>query len=506
MKKLISLALVLIMTAALLVPAAHAAPAPRYTAEAETLYELGLFRGTGTNPDGTPIFALSSTATRMQALIMLIRLLGLEDEALATTAPNPFTDVDNASVGAKYAAYAYEVGLTKGIGNNKFGTTAATPAQYLTFVLRALGYDDGAGDFTVATAAKKAVEIGLLTQEQVPAGATLLRDDCALISHEALKTAMKGSDQLLAEKLIADGTLTEKAVGNSGILNRVVYLPVGADYRVKGADIAALFDQPVGWVDFSGTYTDDAVEKCRQSDWSAKALLLSSYAARQYCTGEIDTLRSPWNWKPSASDAWQTHGSSSHYDWLIVMDRDTHLIGYAVAPTYGYKDMQIPMTLCHMDFTEELEALRADCTAQYENAVEFGMDALRTESVKTISTTAAGNTLERIVRTLFIDREKLPESMRDFKYYALSEQRGDSKSEQIKWAWYSVQTDLLLESEDFTPLLTAGQTVPGRYFNNDNPDDIRDLVMLFDADRKLLGYCFVNGLPSDTETVIDNRT
>ena len=39
---------------------------------AQTLYELGLFRGTGTNADGTPIFALEQTPTRNQAVIMLV--------------------------------------------------------------------------------------------------------------------------------------------------------------------------------------------------------------------------------------------------------------------------------------------------------------------------------------------------------------------------------------------------------------------------------------------------
>ena len=85
MKKLVALILTMILTLSLATPA-MAAPAPKYTAEAQTLYELGLFKGTGTNADGTPVFALERTASRMQALIMLIRLLGLEDEALATTA------------------------------------------------------------------------------------------------------------------------------------------------------------------------------------------------------------------------------------------------------------------------------------------------------------------------------------------------------------------------------------------------------------------------------------
>ena len=74
-KKLVSLLLCVVMLASTVVIPVQAAYTPQHTAQAETLYELGLFRGTGTNPDGTPIYALDKTATRMQGLIMLIRLL-----------------------------------------------------------------------------------------------------------------------------------------------------------------------------------------------------------------------------------------------------------------------------------------------------------------------------------------------------------------------------------------------------------------------------------------------
>ena len=94
-KRFSAMLLSLVMAVSLAVLPAQAAYEPQYTAEAETLYELGLFKGTGINADGTPVFSLENNATRLQALIMLIRLLGQEDEALATTAPNPFTDIDS---------------------------------------------------------------------------------------------------------------------------------------------------------------------------------------------------------------------------------------------------------------------------------------------------------------------------------------------------------------------------------------------------------------------------
>lgn len=499
MKKLVALFLAMVLSLSLMTPAL-AAPTPKYTEEAQTLYELGLFKGTGTNADGTPIFALERTATRMQALIMLIRLLGLEDEALATTAVNPFTDVDNASVGAKYAAYAYEVGLTKGIGNNKFGTSSATPAQFLTFVLRALGYDDAAGDFTVGTAAQKAVEIGLLTSDIVPAGKTLLRDDCAKISYEALKVNMKGSDQLLAEKLIEDGTLTEKAVGNSGILNKIVgYLEFDSNYQVKHTDITALIPGIHGMA-FCGENVDDGHLKYQQGNFAMEQLMLNQ--ASRYCAGIDKTMKRSALWKPRAGDKWQVHASPSHLDWILAYDEEAHLIGFAIVPPFGYKDGKIPVVSCHIDLNDEIEQLKRDTEEAYKNAVEIKTDALRTETTAYLRRTNRGNEYKYNERTLVVDREKLPEPVKNFAYYAFFWQRNSNKDMAIKQAWCEVMTDPLLETADYSPIRTLDQLIPSGFLNDDNPEDI---LMLFDENKVMLGYCLINKPLADTETVVDQR-
>ena len=95
-KKCMCLFLILIIMLALL-PSASAA-STKATHAADALYELGLFKGTGTNADGTPIFDLDKTPTRNQAVIMLVRLLGKEEEALSGTWELPFTDVEQDSL------------------------------------------------------------------------------------------------------------------------------------------------------------------------------------------------------------------------------------------------------------------------------------------------------------------------------------------------------------------------------------------------------------------------
>ena len=65
---------------------------PDYNAMASALKVLTLFRGSDTGFGQG--FDLERTPTRAEALVMLIRLLGEEDEALACTAKHPFRDVD----------------------------------------------------------------------------------------------------------------------------------------------------------------------------------------------------------------------------------------------------------------------------------------------------------------------------------------------------------------------------------------------------------------------------
>ena len=56
MKKKLSCLFLAVLMALSLLPAALAVNDDAAEEAAQTLYELGLFRGTATNPDGTPVF------------------------------------------------------------------------------------------------------------------------------------------------------------------------------------------------------------------------------------------------------------------------------------------------------------------------------------------------------------------------------------------------------------------------------------------------------------------
>jgi hypothetical protein len=178
----------------------------KYEEDAELLSELGIFRGSNLG------FELERVPTRQEALIMLIRLLGEEEEALAYTGKSPFTDLTGWLEGRNYIHYGLAMGYTNGIDAvtfNQYG--AASRHVYLTYVLRALGYDDKAGDFVWNTTSDDlAVEIGLLTSRQLTAmkESGFYRDHVVLISKNALTAELKDGSMTLGEQLAMNGVFS----------------------------------------------------------------------------------------------------------------------------------------------------------------------------------------------------------------------------------------------------------------------------------------------------------
>ena len=175
---------------------------------ASSLKTLGLFRGSDTAyGEG---FDLEKAPTRMEALIMLIRLLGEEKEALACTAPFPFTDIPDWA--EPYAAYGHSKGYTNGVSPTEFGTWMNASAEmYTEFLLRALRYSSTAQS-DISTAPERAQSAGVLTAGEVSAlrAQTFLRADVAYLSYYALETNISGGTAL-SDTLVARGVFTADA-------------------------------------------------------------------------------------------------------------------------------------------------------------------------------------------------------------------------------------------------------------------------------------------------------
>ena len=168
---------------------------------ARELKTLGIFNGVSATD-----FDLDRAPSRIEAVVMLVRVLGKEAEALSGDYSHPFTDVPDWA--NKYIGYAYANKLTNGQSPTEFGTGNASAAMYLTFVLRALGYSDANGlDFVWDNPYQLARETGIMHDETDIDN--FLRADVVLVSHSALSSYIKGSSQTLAQKLIAAGVFTE---------------------------------------------------------------------------------------------------------------------------------------------------------------------------------------------------------------------------------------------------------------------------------------------------------
>jgi len=194
MKKLITvlLTLTLLLTAAL---PALAATDEEYVA-AQRLYSLGLFKGRGTDGNGNPDFDLDSTATREEAVVMMLRLENCWQADQPSGDNCPFTDVSDWARG--YLYYAYVENLVKGRSETFFDARSnVTAAEYLTMVLRALWYHTETTntyekDFDWDKPWLKSDEIGLTHGEYNADTTKFTRGDMARISSRALDCTMIG--------------------------------------------------------------------------------------------------------------------------------------------------------------------------------------------------------------------------------------------------------------------------------------------------------------------------
>jgi hypothetical protein len=178
---------------------------------AQELGKLGLLAGTGANAEGEPVFELEGSLTRMQSLALVIRLMGLEEEASRHQGASPFKDVPD--WGLKYAAFAYSIGLTVGVNEEH---TLFSPDQLVTqrefcaFLLRVLHFFESEGDFAFADSVDMAKKIGVLAanEESQP---ELKRGGAVVAMARSLLAVINKADMTLLEKLVEDGVISQQS-------------------------------------------------------------------------------------------------------------------------------------------------------------------------------------------------------------------------------------------------------------------------------------------------------
>ena len=182
---------------------------------ADALHTLGLINGTGTSG-----YALESPATRAQAAVLLVRLAGAQQDAAADNWFSGYRDVPTwASRAVHYAVHQGWIDSPASAGLDFHPDTAITADEWFTFLLRMLGYDDAAGDFSPDSAALFAQHIGLTPQ--VSTG-SLSRGQLFVLLESALSFSYKDGSATVISRLIDRGIVSRAAANALGFLSPVL--------------------------------------------------------------------------------------------------------------------------------------------------------------------------------------------------------------------------------------------------------------------------------------------
>lgn len=182
---------------------------------ADALHTLGLINGTGASG-----YALESPATRAQAAVLLVRLAGAQQDAAADNWFSGYRDVPAwASRAVHYAVHQGWIDSPASAGLDFHPDTAITADEWFTFLLRTLGYDDAAGDFSPDSAALFAQHIGLTPQAST---GSLSRGQLFVLLESALSFSYKDGSATVISRLIDRGIVSRAAANALGFLSPVL--------------------------------------------------------------------------------------------------------------------------------------------------------------------------------------------------------------------------------------------------------------------------------------------
>ena len=286
-------------------------------AQAQMLYDLGLFKGTDKG------FALEKSMTRAEASVMLTRLLGAEKTALAGKWKHPFTDVPQWA--DKYVGWLYQNGLTKGVSATLYGSQHnVTCGQYCIFLTRAhLDADSYQGTaFVDNDEVRQTDEEGFIRGDAVSLSARLLSTNYAKNGDE--------SDRSVAEKLIDDGVFTAEQFKNAAwdVLPR----DYGNDYQYDGKwnliaspFVCQIADVTVAQCPIDGVQPVSGTDRYAQSDMEQSDFILYRMDSKTMKLTQVLSL-------PQESSV-EYLGRAGETDYLLVYDRKTET--YSLCSVHG---------------------------------------------------------------------------------------------------------------------------------------------------------------------------
>ncbi len=170
-----------------------------YETAADVLYMHGLFKG------GSNGFDLTGDSTKAQAAVMVVRLIGAEDEVLSGSFSHPFSDVP--AWASDYVGYLYQKGIDIAESKTALGTENIDLDEFLILLIQSLGYDGVTLSSSADEVFDYAIQIGLLTDAEKAQlkNTEFDRGTMVYVAHKALNTRVAGTKKTLFEQLKADG-------------------------------------------------------------------------------------------------------------------------------------------------------------------------------------------------------------------------------------------------------------------------------------------------------------
>lgn len=286
--------------------------------QADYLNSLGILRGTGSG------YALEKELNRVEAAVMIVRLRGDEQEAIDWAYDHPFTDVP--SWADPYVGYLYHYGLTSGKSPTVYGAyDMVTAEQYVTFLLRVLGYDDAAGDFYWSDSLQKAAEIGLERSYPASSSAEFTRGEMVDWTYNVLSMQMKGSAQTLVVSLQKNAGSLKATATAQLILSYDTYVvnrkPSSYQALLMSVKKLAYDLEPYGSFDVSGMGSIDLNRLMDQVNEDMLELPMYSSIIRGYNLsrkGDTLTIHIDYNITPEQHD--QAIGKAKDIIQSVITD------------------------------------------------------------------------------------------------------------------------------------------------------------------------------------------
>lgn len=184
--------------------------------DAEIIADLGILVGEG---NGVTAEYLAKDTRRIQAAVLIVKLMGKLDEATSGTYTENFTDANLAgwADGERILGYLYanpELGWAGNTDGSFDPQGLATPQMLYKVILELLGYETGT-DFEYDDAVAFAASKGLVAIADVT---TITNNDVAIAFVEALKASLKDESKTFAQDLVDKGVISKSIAQEYGLV------------------------------------------------------------------------------------------------------------------------------------------------------------------------------------------------------------------------------------------------------------------------------------------------